>query len=58
MKIKLRDIPEMNYLHTDTPNPRGEIMFFGSSIMLEYFKNPEKTKEAKLGEWLCSGDVG
>ena len=26
--------------------------------MSGYFKNPEKTAEAKHGTWLCSGDVG
>ena len=48
----------MNYMHTDTPNPRGEVLFWGPSIMKGYFRNPEKTAESFHGEWLCSGDVG
>jgi len=57
VKMRLRDIPEMNYLHTNNP-PKGEVCFWGPSIMKGYFKNPEKTAEAFIGEWLCSGDVG
>jgi len=57
VKIRLRDIPEMNYLHTDNP-PKGEVCFWGPSIMKGYFKNEEKTAEAFDGEWLRSGDVG
>jgi len=45
VKVRLRDIPEMNYLHTDE-NPRGEVCFFGPGIMKGYFKNQEKTQEA------------
>ena len=57
VKIKLKDLPEMGYLHTDNP-PRGEVCFWGPSIMKGYFKNPEKTEEAFHGDWLMSGDVG
>lgn len=42
VKLRMRDIPEMGYLHTNDP-PKGEICMFGSSIMLGYFKNQEKT---------------
>ena len=57
VKIRLRDIPEMGYLHTNDP-PKGEICFWGPSIMKGYFRNPEKTKEAFHNDWLLSGDVG
>ena len=57
VKIKLRDLPEMGYMSTDNP-PRGEVCFWGPSIMKGYYKNPEKTSEAFHGDWLLSGDVG
>jgi long-chain acyl-CoA synthetase len=57
MKVRLRDCPELGYLHTDNP-PRGELCYIGTNIFKGYFKNPEKTKEAFDEDgWICSGDV-
>lgn len=47
----------MGYLSSDNP-PKGEVCFWGPSIMSGYYKNPEKTAEAFHNDWLCSGDVG
>lgn len=57
IKVRLRDIPEMGYLHTNE-TPEGEICFYGGSIMPGYYKNPEKTAEFLKDGWLYSGDVG
>ena len=58
VKIRLRDIPEMGYLHTNNP-PKGEVCFWSPANMQGYFKNPEKTKESRSDDgWIFSGDVG
>jgi long-chain acyl-CoA synthetase len=57
-EVKLRDVPEMNYLHTDA-NPRGEIMVRGPNIFAGYYKNEKATNETiEAGGWLATGDIG
>ncbi|CDW89813.1 long-chain-fatty-acid--ligase 5 [Stylonychia lemnae] len=56
-KLRLRDIPEMEYYHTDNP-PRGEVQMKGSHMFDGYFKAPEKTLDTMDDGWITTGDVG
>lgn len=56
-EVKVRDVPDMNYLHTNTP-PTGELLIRGPSVFQGYFKNEEATKSTIMeGGWLCTGDI-
>jgi len=61
-RIKLVNIPEMDYNVTDSPNPRGEVWISGPSIFSAYWNDPTKTSEALVQEgdtvWFRTGDVG
>jgi long-chain acyl-CoA synthetase len=58
IKWRIKDLPEMQYLSTDKPYPRGELCMKGSSIFSGYFKRPDKTADAFDKEgWFLTGDV-
>ncbi|CAH1987078.1 unnamed protein product [Acanthoscelides obtectus] len=60
--IKLVNWEEGNYLVTDKPNPRGEIVVGGENISIGYYKKPGNTKEDFFEEngrrWFKTGDIG
>lgn len=62
LRLKLESWEEGNYLVTDKPNPRGEIVVGGDCVSVGYYKSPEKTKEEFYEEgglrWFKTGDIG
>ncbi|KAI9886061.1 MAG: Peroxisomal membrane protein pex16 [Watsoniomyces obsoletus] len=59
MEACLMDVPDMEYLHTDIPHARGELLLRGPSIFREYFRNEQETSKAILedGGWFRTGDI-
>lgn len=57
-ELCLSSVPEMDYLVTDKPQPRGELLIRGNSLFSGYFKSEEETKKAILPDgWFRTGDI-
>ncbi|KAF2462420.1 long-chain-fatty-acid-CoA ligase/ protein binding protein [Lineolata rhizophorae] len=54
----LVDVPDMEYLASDKPQARGELLVRGTSVFREYFRNVAETAKALDGDgWFHTGDV-
>jgi long-chain acyl-CoA synthetase len=54
----LASVPDMEYLVTDSPNPRGELLLRGPTLFREYFKNEEETAKTVTSDgWFRTGDI-
>ncbi|TEA16594.1 Long chain acyl-CoA synthetase 7 [Colletotrichum sidae] len=57
-EVCLESVPDLEYLVTDKPFPRGEILLRGPSIFQEYYKNEEETKKTIDADgWFHTGDI-
>ncbi len=54
----LASVPDMEYLVTDQPQPRGELLIRGNTLFSGYYKNEEETEKAVLPDgWFRTGDI-
>ncbi|KAF2840289.1 long-chain-fatty-acid-CoA ligase/ protein binding protein [Patellaria atrata CBS 101060] len=57
-ELCLLDVPDMDYLSTDKPHPRGELLIRATSLFREYYKNEkETTKSIDSDGWFHTGDI-
>ena len=57
-EVCLQSCPDMDYLVTDKPHPRGELLIRGNTLFDGYYRAPEETAAAMLpGGWFRTGDV-
>jgi long-chain acyl-CoA synthetase len=57
-ELCLQSVPDMEYLVTDSPNPRGELLLRGNNRFREYYKNEAETAKAITEDgWFRTGDI-
>jgi long-chain acyl-CoA synthetase len=57
-EIILADVPDMEYLTSDKPHPRGELLVRGNMLFREYYKNSAGTKDSMTEDgWFRTGDI-
>lgn len=57
-EVCLLDVPDMEYLSTDKPHPRGELLMRATTQFREYFRNDEETAKAVDADgWFHTGDI-
>jgi len=58
VEMCIESVPELDYLVTDKPNPRGELLMRGPVIFREYYKNPAETERSiEADGWFHTGDI-
>ncbi|KAJ1814267.1 medium-chain fatty acid-CoA ligase faa2 [Coemansia sp. RSA 2598] len=55
--ICLRDVPEIGFLTSAHPHPRGELLIRGPHVFAGYYKDEAHSHVALDGEWLATGDL-
>jgi fatty acid CoA ligase FadD9 len=58
LATKLTDVPELGYLGTDRPHPRGELCVKTRRMIPGYYKNPAATRDLFDAEgYVLTGDI-
>ena len=54
----LADVLDMEYMSTDRPHPRGELLIRGPNMFREYYRNPEETARSFTEDgFFKTGDI-
>ena len=57
-ELCIQDVPDMEYLSSDKPHPRGELLMRGTNVFGQYYKNEAETQKAFTEDgWFRTGDI-